>query len=55
MAPFGEMIGISYTSSFILILSLSLISGREKNIHKIGIVAYENIVWKDKYVNNVSE
>ncbi len=55
LASIWEMIGISYTSSFVLILSLSLISGRVKNIHKILIVANENIIWQDKHVNNVAE
>ncbi len=55
LASIWEMIGISYTSSFVLILSLSLISGRVKNIHKILIVANENIIWQDKHVNNLAE
>ncbi len=55
LASIWEMIGISYTSSFVLILSLSLISGRVKNIHKILIVANENIIWQDKHVNNFAE
>ncbi len=55
LASIWEMIGIRYTSSFVLILSLSLISGRVKNIHKILIVANENIIWQDKHVNNVAE